>query len=212
VLSSKDKSKMQKSYPLELPFRGERTYLHGTDIHQAVLAALGTDLPPGPISINFHSLLKQQPDLICSRESLRSLREDPAFRGELRFGKGEDLVHGALLESSREITQRKICNENVVAASAVLDTENKTATLIEPAIGNPIEMVVFLNKFLHLKLLPDLSPKWLFARLELSCALPAKAPQHISLQLKQVLARRFTRSEILLDGEVFGSISFSTPQ
>ncbi|MEN3943438.1 hypothetical protein WJU23_19210 [Prosthecobacter sp. SYSU 5D2] len=203
---------MTRTYPLELPFRGERTYLHGTDLHQAIVAALGADLPAGPVSITFHSLLKQLPDLVCSTDSLRHLRDDPTFRGEVRFGSGDAVLNAALLESTRPATERKICNENEVAAAAVVDETAKSATLEADGPGNLIERIVFLNKHLHLKLLPHLSPKWLFARLELSAPLPAEAPQQLSLVLKQVLGNRFTRSDILFDGQRFGSISFSTPQ
>lgn len=203
---------MIRSYPLDLPFRGERAYLHGTDLYQAIVTALGSDLPVGPISITFHSLLKQLPDLVCSSESLRHLREDPAFRGELRFGQGDSVLHAALMESERPATSRKTCNENDVAACSVVDVEAKSAKLEKPQIGSPIEQVVFLNKHLHLKLLPHLSPKWLFARLELNAPLPSEAPQTLEIVLKQVLGNRFTRSEILVEGERFGFISFSTPQ
>jgi|GEM_PF-1831090 len=203
---------MIRTYPLELPFRGERSYLHGTDLHQAIMGALGSDLPAGPVSITFHSLLKQLPDLVCSTDSLRHLRDDPTFRGELRFGSGESVLNAVLMESVRPAIERKVCNENDVAAAALVDEAAKSATLDEPQVGNLIEQIVFLNKHLHLKLLPHLSPKWLFAKLELSAPLATAAPRQIALVLKQVLGNRFTRSEILFDGQRFGSISFSTPQ
>ncbi|SKA92831.1 hypothetical protein SAMN02745166_01984 [Prosthecobacter debontii] len=203
---------MMSRYPLELPFRGERSYLHGTDLYQSVVGAVGDDLPQGPFSMMFHSLLRQAPDLICSRESLRQWREDPAFRGELRFGSAENTLHAVLLESDRPVTERKLCNENEVAAAAEVDESAKTAKLLHPRIGVPIEQVVFLNKHLHLKLLPHLSPKWLFARLELESSLPPVCADSLEVVLKQVLGNRFTRSDILLDGKRYGTISFSTPQ
>src|SRR6187431_2814070 len=101
---------MIQTYPLDLPFRGERTYLHGTDLHQAIFAALGSLAPHGPVSITFHSLLKNQPDLVCSAESLRHLRTEPAFRGEIRLGSGDQALFASLMESSRPVTGRKICN------------------------------------------------------------------------------------------------------
>ena len=203
---------MTETHPLDLPFRGERTYLHGTDLHQAILAAVGERRPAGPVSITYHSLLRHQPDLVCSRDSLRELRDNPAFRGEIRFGTGTDVLHAALLESDRPVRARKPCNETEVVAAARLDAEDRSARLQQPQTGCPIEMLVFLNKHLHVRLLPELSPKWLFARLELTEALPAQPPQEVVVQLKQVLAGRFTRSELFLDGRRAGSISFSTPQ
>lgn len=203
---------MNPTLPLELPFRGERSYLHGTDLYQAMVAALGSGLPAGPVSITFHHLLKHQPDLVCSKESLLHLREDPAFRGEARFGSGSSVLNGALMESDRPVTGRKACNEGEVASAAIVDEAAKTATLIEPATGCLIEQIVFLNKHLHLKMLPHLSPKWLFARLELLKPLAEESPRELVITLKQVLGNRFTRSEISADGQRAGFISFSTPQ
>jgi hypothetical protein len=203
---------MTQTYPLELPFRGERTYLHGTDLYQAITAALGSALPAGPVSLTFHSLLKNQPDLVCSAESLRHLREEPAFRGELQLGSGAETVHAALMESARPVERRKACNEDEVAAAAVVDEAARSAVLRAPSIGTAIEQVVFLNKHLHLRLLPHLSTKWLFARLELAAPLPAEPPASLRIELKQVLGNRFTRCDIFRDDRKSGSISFSTPQ
>jgi hypothetical protein len=204
--------RMTHTYPLELPFRGERNYLHGTDLYQAITTVLGSAVAAGPLSLTFHSLLQNQPDLVCSAQSLRHLREDAAFRGELRFGSGEQTLNAVLMESLRPVAQRKACNENEVAAAAAVDETERTAVLELPNIGTPIELVVFLNKHMHLRLLPHLSPKWLFARLELSAPLPAEPPAKLFIQIKQVLGSRFTRSDIFWDGQKAGSISFSTPQ
>jgi hypothetical protein len=203
---------MTETRQLELPFRGERSYLHGTDLYQALSAAVPELPSTGPVSLNFHQLLRNQPDLVLSRESLLPLRENPAFRGEIRWGAGEELWHAALLESDRPVTARKACNEAEVAAAASVDVAAKTAVLNRPAPGLPIEQVVFLNKRLHLEVLPHLSPKWLFARLELVAPLPDVLPDGLTISLRQVLGNRFTRSEITAGGERLGFISFSTPQ
>lgn len=197
---------------LELPFRGERSYLHGTDLHQAIVAALAEPPPAGSVNLTFHHLLSHQPDLVLSRDSLQHLREDAAFRGEMRWGNGTDLLHAVLLESGRPVTARKVCNEPEVAAAAVVDVAAKTAELKESAPGSPIERIVFLNKRLHLEVLPHLSPKWLFARLELVAPLAAEPPEEFTITLRQVLGKRFTRSEVTAGGRRLGFISFSTPQ
>ena len=203
---------MTETRQLEVPFRGERSYLHGTDLHQAVHAALPEPPPAGPVNLTFHHLLKHQPDLVLSRDSLLHLREDPAFRGEIRWGTGTDLRHAVLLESERPVTARKPCNEPEVAAAATVDAAAKTAVLHAPAPGLPIEQIVFLNKRLHLEVLPHLSPKWLFARLELVAPLATEPVEELTVSLRQVLGNRFTRSEITSGGRRLGFISFSTPQ
>jgi hypothetical protein len=202
---------MTDKYSLTLPFRGARPYLHGTDIYMAIKEAVAESFS-GPISISFHSLLKKQPDLLCSSESLRGWRSDPAFRGEIRMGTGSAAISAVILESDREVKNRKDCNEEAVVVEAKLVEASKGAILSDAGIGLPIEKVVFLNKWLHLKLLPHLSPKWLFARLELAAPLPEVMTGELRVQLEQVLADRFTRSGVFLNDERLGAISFSTPQ
>ena len=82
----------------------------------------------------------------------------------------------------------------------------------DKAMSLPIEQIVFLNKRLHLEVLPHLSPKWLFARLELVAPLAAEPVEELTVSLRQVLGNRFTRSEITSGGRRLGFISFSTPQ
>ncbi|TDU69232.1 hypothetical protein EI77_02880 [Prosthecobacter fusiformis] len=202
---------MSEIIPLELSFRGQRPYLQGTALYEGAIAAIGDRLPEGTISIIFHSLLTKQPDLVIGTESLRHLREDPCFRAEMRFGTGDTLLHAALLESSRPVVVREACNEKDVISAAIVDTAGKSASLKNSSVGSLIEQVVFLNKRLHLQLLPELSPKWIFAKLELGRPLPPAPVNSLVLVLKQVLANRFTRSEILIDNERVGFISFSTP-
>lgn len=203
---------MNCTYSLELPFRGERTYLHGTDLYQGLVDAISGELPIGPVSINFHSLLKNQPDLVCSSDSLRHLRSAPQFRGEVRFGQGDTIIHGVLLESDRPVKNHKVCNEDEVIDSAIVKEVDKTVLLENCDCGSTVERVVFLNKHLHLRILPDLCTKWLFARLELNAPFPLTPPEKIAVTLRQVLGKRFTCSDILFNGHRVGSISFSTHQ
>lgn len=200
---------MTYSHPLDLSFRGLRDYLHGDDIYEGMLKAVQDERPAGPLQIQYHSLLRQQPDLICSKEPLTHLRKDPAYRGEARFGTGDDSLYGALMESDRPITSRFECNEPEVVKTAIVDIATRSATLPFPNVGLTIEMAIFLNKKLHFTLLPEIK-RWLFVKLELNEALPATGQSEMTLIQKQNLGNRFTRSEILIDGKSFGYISFST--
>lgn len=202
---------MTPPIPLESTFRGERPYIQGAALYDEVLAAIGDKLPPGPVSFIFHSILKNQADLITSSQSLRHLREEPAFRAEIRLGSGESLLHAALVESERPVTVREPCDEKEIVATSVIDEATKRITLKQCTTGSVMEQIVAINKHLHFRLLPQLGPKWIFARLELKAPLPAAPVADLTVVLKQVLGNRFTRSEILVDGNNVGFISFSTP-
>lgn len=195
---------------LDLTFRGSRDYLQGADIYEGMLKAGQDQIPTGPIHIQYHTLLHKQPDLILSQEPVTHWRKEPAYRGEVRFGKAEGYLYAVLLESDRPVDVRVPCNESEVVKTAVVDVPARTATLPFPSVGTPMEKVVFLNKQLHFKVLPDIKEKWLFVKLELTEALPPTGEKEMKLILKQNLGNRFTRTEIVIDDKSFGYITFST--
>lgn len=201
---------MQYSHQLDLSFRGSRDYLQGADLYQGMLEVEAANFPPSPIQIQYHSLLHHQPDLVWSTENLTALRKAPAYRGEARFGTGDQQINAVLLESDRPISRRVECNEKEVVASAQVDVPAKTAVLPFPSVGTPMEMVVFLNKQLHFQVLPHVTEKWLFVKLDLKEALPQTGEKQLTLILRQILGDRFTRAEILIDDKSFGFITFST--
>lgn len=201
---------MNQTLHLDLAFRGSRDYLQGADIYGAMIEKGGGLLPEGGAAIQFHTLLRKQPDLICSTEPLTHLRQQAEYRGEGVFASGEAKMNVVLLESERPVDERVPCNEKEVVATASVDVEKREAVLPFPNTGNFMEMTVFLNKQLHFKVLPDVMEKWLFVKLELTNSRVTKGQGEMKLVMKQVLGRRFTRTEIFVDGKSAGHITFST--
>ncbi len=201
---------MEQSHPLDLVFRGKRSYIHGTDIYTSIVSLIREQDNGGALSLSFHSQILRQPDLIPATESQIALqRENTSFRGDVRMGKGAEAQCWMLMESSREVAMRLPCHEAQVLATARVDGGARTATLPARSAGTPIEQIVFLNKHLHLLALPAPATQWLFARLELRRALPESAIGEVTVKLNQVLGGRFTRSSISWSGEPLGNIYFS---
>lgn len=201
---------MTDLHPLELSYRGKRTYLHGTDIYTHLVSLL-----PGHLfsSLSFHSLLSAQPDVaLVAAEDLEAGRQRPDFRGEFKASDPQGQpCHGLLVESSRPVSARRDCNEPEILAAAQVDPAARTASLPPGTPGSAIEHVVFLNKKLHQSLLPPPATQWLFARLDLRRPLPEPTPGEPSLTVRMgpALGGQFTRSDILLGGEKLGHIFFA---
>ena len=195
---------------LEFNFRGARDYLQGADLYDTVVRELGRELPEGPVSAQFHSFLRTQPDVVMGVQNVSQWRTRSDYRGEMRFGEGSNAVTLVLLASARPISKRLECNEKEVVQGAKVDSSHKSARLPMPVEATPMEATVFLNKVLHFALLPEVREKWLFVRLELNQRLPDRAADQLELRLKQVLCGRFTRVAILIDGQEYGHITFST--
>lgn len=201
---------MKQSHPLDLAFRGKRSYIHGTDVYTFIVSQIRKQEGDGAISLSFHSQIFRQLDLIPASEShIATQRESTRFRGDVRIGRGAEAQCWMLMESSREVAMRLPCREADVVATAMVDPNARTATLPSNSAGTPIEQVVFLNKHLHLLALPAPATQWLFARLELRRALPESTTGEVTVKLNQVLGGRFTRSSISWGGEPIGNIYFS---
>jgi hypothetical protein len=195
---------------LNLPFRGTRGYLHGTDLYNEMMKVGGERLPDGPMHWQFHALLRKQPDLVLDVEELAEWRLRPNYRGEGRFGVRENARSVVMVESERPVVERKDCNEVEVVSGAVVEISERTAFLPRAAVGDAIEKVVFLNKHLHFKVLPGVVEPWLFAKLELKWRLAVTAIDEVKLVLRQVLGNRFTKTEIFVNELSCGFIIFST--
>lgn len=203
---------MLETHSLDMAFRGSRDYLQGADIYDQVLAKLGQQLPEGPVMVQYHSFLRTQLDLLGPVNDVTPWRAFPNYRGEIRFGAQNEATSIILMASERPITERSSCNEDEVVRTASVDVESRTATLPFPGVATTMEMIVFLNKQLHFKVLPQVKEKWLFVKLELSRRLPEKGERELKLEMKQVLGSRFTRVMIVIDDQCFGYITFATLQ
>ena len=198
---------------MELPFRGQRTYLHGTDLYNAVTSVLVDQFPHlrgGRVAVNFHTLLQKQPDLLVGAGDLDAERARVEYRGEFVIGDGEQAGRALILESNREVTRRILCPEDRLMEKAQVDPATRRASM-EPADATPIENLVALTKKLHLTVLPELSRKWLFVRLMLARPLPAERPRHMEVRLQGVMGDRMTRCGVWFDNELVGTIFFCTP-
>ncbi len=204
---------MEETIGLELSFRGGRSYLHGTDLYEALHEVLGKRFPctDGGITLEFHGLLRSQPDLLLVQGDGREKRALPGYRASVRLGGNASGVEGVLLESGRPIADRRECNESAVRQAASVDLDARTIRLgVEEGTGaSAIEKVVFLNKELLLRVIPESPGQWLFAKLKLNRWLLEGGQGEVGVELRQALANRFAVSAIRLNGEVVGEIVFS---
>lgn len=201
---------MHFHHSLDLTFRGNRDYLHGTDVYTSLVNLYPNEAGSSAISLSFHSQIFTQIDFVGTAPGTNVPEQDqPAFRGRVSIGTGSTAVHGVLMESDRPVTARRPCNERSVIAAAMVDTEKRCARLQPEVEADAIDQVVFLNKQLHQVALPASSTPWLFARLELKHALPQPGAGGFEVQINQVLGGRFTRSSIHLNEEFLGNIYFA---
>jgi hypothetical protein len=194
---------------LDLPFRGDRDYLQGAAIYDAVIEATLAVFPDSTNAggtIAFHRLLPTQPDLwLVGPQDDSPAPAAPATS----FGLGGPYgrIRGWLLGSTRPVSRREAFDEEVIRAASEL-TGEKIALLRDPGC-TPIEAAVALTKFLHYAVLPMPGRKWLFTRLDFARPLRASDLTGMAVALRSNIHGRVTRSDLSSANGALGSIYFS---
>jgi hypothetical protein len=188
------------AYPLDLPFKGTRDYLHGTDIFDALLRVSGAR---DRVVLILRRPMRHPVDVV----PFHSMPNPTAYHAEFHYVAGRRTRTLVLREnSSRKVTHRIAYDENDVTAAAEI-TDGSLKCQISSSYSF-IEHVVALNKVLLNSFSPAVSsPRWLFARIELD-TIP-QAPKVLDLKLVASIGSRITKTELGADGCSLGHIYFS---
>lgn len=196
---------------LDLSFKGNRNYLHGTDIFDTLLAWLreqGFEIIEG-LDLSFHQIATS------------------ALRAELDVADAQDAKNAALLsftsqgsrhrvslrETGEAVTGRRPYPEDLLVAGAEFDASAQTIRVENCLPGySAIEYWIALTKAMHLRVLPHVSGKWLFVRARLPRLDARLDCVHPAVRLTANYQDKLTRSEVSLDGRKFGDIYFSLLQ
>lgn len=188
-------------------FKGDRKYLHGTDILPIALHALAgrRSLDTiGDIDIAFHSL---------ARTGLTLCVEAPAGReptGQLVCNIDGMRRKFLLVEDGRPITERHPYPEEQIVAATTIDTAGATATSSAPLPFTCIERWIAMVKALHHAVYPDACGKWLFVRAKLTAyqdAYPGQTEHRVSIISD--FDGKLTRSALSVDSRNIGDIFFA---
>ena len=192
-----------KKFPkdINLSFKGERDYLHGTDIFPSLLEITGE---VKDISIQFHKLTSNVLRAQMVEESdISKLRSTGKLCALMSYKKSSHQYFIALTETTKSIISRYPYDEEQTTIGANIIGKEIIQNLY--LAGSFIERTVALNKKL-LNSVVNIHP-WLFSRLDLKEA--PVYPQSLSLRLTNEIGNRSFHSEITGDGLLLGKIYFS---
>ena len=184
---------------LNFCFKGARQYVHGTDIVAALLKTMAHKSLT-QIDIKFNGITKTNLDLIEGQGS------DQA-KVNLRWLEHGQKKHYQLIENGESIECRYEYNEDLVIEKITLDLASQTIHLNQSTGLTLCENFVAMNKYLLQKLFPNEIGKWYFTRLEQTGLIDDDAL--VSVKLIKNFNYRLTKSDILLNDEVIGSVYFS---
>ncbi len=185
----------------QLKYKGPRTYLHGSDIYNAVAEALSARYGGHLVRLSFKHLARKQCQLLLEppADSSRVMGN-----GSWQWGTGE--IHRFWLrETDRPVTESYPFDED-----AITDPAHLQGLAIRGRRTNDysvIENVIALTKRLNYALSPDVKGKWLFGQLDLVEGLPTLW-QEIGIERTVCVGDSFSRNRILIDGADYGEIRF----
>jgi hypothetical protein len=188
---------------LDLSFKGDRNYLHGTDIIQGLFA---TKLKLFDISIQFHKMSKYQLEAnYVNSDDLPALRESKNLCAIMFFtnDNGEKKIVVMIENNNHKIYKSYPYNESEVIENSIL--KNKKISQMAKNQYSFIERVVALNK----ELLNNIVAwqEWLFVRIDL--LEPPSEKEHISIKCVREVGGSMYKSSISSNSHLLGYIFFS---
>ncbi len=196
---------MKKS--LKLAFKGSREYLHGTDFFNA-LTDIAPEITGDPEATVDRLTFRRYARMACELTTVPPV--DPSkLTGQARFrlSNGQSPLEVLLVETVTPVTDRRPFDEALLLASASFDQKFSLACLPERSIYTPIEDVIALTKHLNYSVSPNVVGQWAFGQLDLLEPLLDNY-QALVIQIKSIIANRFSVSYIQIDGRQIGSIRF----
>ena len=199
-----DESSLHGQHLLETPYRGDRRYVHGTDIFAGLNSLVNSWELPRRIFISELTLMRVSKNLCFAMLEPRVPSSEMQGVFWLSDESGRR-IKGHLCESSRPPEQRLEYNERPLNEHSTI----RGMTLYAHRVGgfSVIQTVVGFMKILTATSVGLREGRWMFSRLRLSQPLPLNF-QELEMRLVRTLPNQYSRATIEMDGERIGQIQF----
>ncbi len=201
-----------EQYPLNLTFKGDRTYIHGTSMLDESTRILNRVFQGEVSMLEFMIHKMTNTNLLLELYDLKSchspIKDDIAITRLVINGQ---LILGRICSTSGQPNKRSPYNEaEIVGLCEINFAEKKVLLLSDISTYSAIEILVAMNKALHIQTLEKpVDSSWVFCRWDSpKWPLPASL-SGVTISIKQALGSRLTKSEVCLNGAILGNIYFS---
>lgn len=194
---------------LDLPYKADRNYLHGTDMYDAIVHHVGATQPErcdGQFGLLFRKLCRHQGSLSFFADN--GLVPPPEnLVAEFRLLTGSQKIVGWVCETTQPVTRRIPYREEQIVGQCII--QDQMIEISRPTSFSAIEVLVAMNKHLHEVFCSSKNGKWLFTRLELERLLRPTDASTFKIVLSQNFRNLMTKSTILIENSILGYIYFS---
>lgn len=197
------------SVSLRLAYKGDRDYLQGTEIYNAVTRIIGGSNPGivfNRIKMVFHKIARNQCRLTYGNHLvLEQMPKD--INVEVIFISPSSHIIGWLVETDEPVIERiPYPEEDIVKQTSI---EGNIITIEGEVQFTPIEILVAMTKHLHVSLYPIKAGRWIITRLELNRLLTIFDAPKFKVEIEKNLNNRLTKGSIHSGEEMLGYIYFS---
>ncbi|BEK05896.1 hypothetical protein [Campylobacter jejuni] len=187
---------------LNFNFKGERNYIQGPDVYNALLPLINQDSCKN-FDLSFHQIMTQ--NILLSNEIPKNL-EDLYFICKFQQSNIEQQIYGIKNIKSKPI-QRYPYPEEQILENAKIDFNNKTISLNKATNFSFMEEIIALNKFLLQTIIQKETPgKWYFSKLQTKRILKRSYP--LMMQFKSNFNSLLVKSEIFTPDNGGGDFLF----
>jgi len=195
---------MKNSIILKFCFKGDRTYVHGTDIYNKIVELLSSQIKNEKFDLSFHGIARKNIDLVSQM---------PEHESSLKFvckyvgvNNHKNILYG--VENSIDIECRYKYPEEDICNLSELNLQNQEVILEENSSFSFAENTVAINKYLLENLFPNVQGKWYFTRFQIKNK-PSSDMYPLKLILKANFNFKLVKTEILIKDKSIGFIYFS---
>lgn len=200
---------MPRILPLNLRFKGQRDYVQGPDLYDAVCSVLSEHGFTELSKINFvaHRLVREGVSAHLEDSQPRQTPEDACAVFQFEYDGQRHVAY--LISNGEVITKREEFPEQEIVSACGIDVDQQRIVLDRTVPFSCAETVVSMNKALLQALFPDAGGKWLFTRFQLDQTIWPNRPSDLQIALQANLNFAVTRSSISSNGRSIGHVFFS---
>jgi hypothetical protein len=198
-----------KGFLLNFKLKGNRDYVHGTDIYSKIMEHLNSEnFKVSNIDISFHKIATHN----LKAELYPSNTINPGIKNLVSIFKFTNNLTKPyiinLFETNVKVTESYAYDEEKIINAAILNKTDKSILLTSAIPYKNVEKIVSLNKALLTSLLSD-PGKWYFTRLTVGRDINQQTPVSINLKLIKNIGSKITKTLVLFDEKEQGHIYFS---
>ena len=198
-----------KSQKLKFSFKGDRNYVHGTDIFNECTSYFKKNLDLSE-SMSFKMKIKNIIKSECVLHVLSSTEKlpidiDPCV--EIVLNNKEKTIHCFIEEANIPIIDSYNFDENKILKSSKI--EGNKIYLKDKNEFSDIENIFIMNKIILSENLPKINKNWFFAMLEIYDLKSFYNSKNLIIEYNQLLAGKYAKSSIFDNNRLKGNIYFS---